>query len=416
MAPFEPKANCGPIDEAFTCTRTRKINLSSAGKLSMSSGYNDVGGRPDERLGLCGSFTPGVPIIAGGPSRDVPLEPEIDHGTVLFTYPELKPDMSHEARTNPVRPTERLGSTSSFTPGAKRWLGGLPRNVSLEKEIDHAAVLFTYPELKPDMSCEAHTNAVRPTERWGSKGSFTPGAKRWLGGLPRNVSLEKKIDPGTILFTYPDLKPDMSREARTNATRPDERLGTTGSFTRPDIRRFLGGEPRDIPLEAEIDHGTILFTYPDLKPNMSGEARTNPVRPDERLGTNGSFAPGRHLHWRGGEPREVARERELMHGTVLFPVPFNAAAATAAGGEGREEDDGGDFFFSSDGMEVEEEVSGGPMQVNGVPGEDTAMFNGAPQGVAADGGGNDVVFTRCGSDSKFPAAGADLMSGNFPAF
>lgn len=106
--------------------------------------FNDVGGRPDERLGTKGAFLPGVQVMAGGPARDVPLDAEIHPGNVLHTFPGLKPDTSGEARTNVVggRPGERLGSRGGFVRRIRAWSGGEPRDVPAGREVlDHGIVL-----------------------------------------------------------------------------------------------------------------------------------------------------------------------------------------------------------------------------------------------------------------------------------
>lgn len=492
MSPFVFQINCGPPEEVATCAC--KPNL------SYLHTFNHAGGRSTERVGSRGSFTPGIRIVSGGPSRHVPVATTVYPGTILHIYPELNADMPREPRTNVVggRPTERLGARGGFTPGVRCWQGGEPGDVPLEAKINPGTVLSTYSGLKPDKSGEARTNAVRPTERLGSRGSFTPGVRCFLGGKPRDVPLEAETNPGTVLFTYPDLRPDTSDEAHTNVVggRPTERLGSRGSFT-PGLKRMLGGVPRDVPLEQKINPGTILFTYPHMKPDLSGEARINAVRPTERLGTRGSFTPGVKRVWLGGTPRDVPPEADMNHGTilctspnlkpyckactngvgrqphvrpgisglftpctvhwlggepkyapsqhenadhgtVLFPPPVNDIAATVQHGSNGE--DGNCGFFQSDiwGEEDEGEVVGGaPLPLQPTDAEDSAMFNTvvAKQSVGGVGaavcgavrrsgsesmfaraGANGGVFRRCGSDSKFPAAGADLLSGSFPTF
>lgn len=197
--------------------------------------FNIIGGRPDERRGTQGSFKPGVRIMSGGPARDVPLEADqVDRGTVLFVSSTLKPDMSGQARTNATRPDERLGSHGRFSPGSqRRWLGGAPRDVPVERDqVDRGTVLFVSSTLKPDVSGEARANAVRPDERLGSRGGFTPGARRWLGGLPRDIPLPRMRPEGTVLFESAACKPDLSGEGQTNVSggRDDERQGRMGSF------------------------------------------------------------------------------------------------------------------------------------------------------------------------------------------
>lgn len=304
--------------------------------------FNHVGGRPDERLGSRGSFTPGVRIMSGGQRLGEQVSPFMDNnddthrGKVLFVSKTLKPDLSGEARTNVVggRPTERLGVRGSFTPGSKkRFLGGTPRDMPIGATINPGKVLFVSSTHKPDMSGEARVNAVRPDERLGSRGSFTPGVRVMSGGPRGRDGAPAKAtcnhDGGAVvLHVSTTLKPDLSGEAGYNAVggRPTERLGSRGSFT-PGGRAWLGGAPRDVPLEASVNPGKVLFVSSVHKPDLSGEARTNAVRPDERLGTRGSFTPGAR-RWLGGEPRDVPAEREVKdHGTVLFPPPAPCAAA-----------------------------------------------------------------------------------------
>lgn len=223
---------------AATTTTTTTFSGDSSPKsacspdLSYLPAFNDVGGRPEERRGTHGSFRPGMRIMSGGQARDVPLETEINRGKVLFVSSVHKPDLSAEARTNAIRPSERLGCHGRFTPGAKRFLGGKPRDVPLEEELDHGKVLFVSSVHKPDMSSTARTNLVRPTERLGSGGRFTPGARRWLGGKPRDVPIQQLRDPGTIIFESSTCKPDLSREGGMNVLggREDERCGRLGSF------------------------------------------------------------------------------------------------------------------------------------------------------------------------------------------
>lgn len=426
-------------------------------------GFNDIGGRPEERYGVKGSFTPGVRIVSGGQSRNVPLEEEINHGKVLFVSAALKPDMSGEARTNVIggRPTERLGSRGSFTPGGRRWLGGSPRDVPLEAEIDHGKVLFVSKTLKPDLSGEARTNQVRPDERLGSRGGFTPGVRIMSGGPSRaDGPLEVEFNHGTVLFVSPTLKPDTSDEARTNVVggRPTERLGSRGSFTPGSKKRWLGGRPRDVPLETEINHGKVIFTSSVLKPNMSDEARTNVVggRPTERLGAahGGRFNPGASRRWLGGQPRGVfpAEKRELVDGdndddddddhptmTAVYsppppPSPPQQVAhvpnkqshlmfATSTYYADDDDDEEGGY-----GGYVETELVEGCQQYDSTRREDMAAFENNNHVMKSSSSDvamsmtkeNSGVFRRCGSDSKF-SAGADLMSEDlgdhrYPAF
>ncbi|CAM9272505.1 unnamed protein product, partial [Ectocarpus sp. 12 AP-2014] len=209
--------------------------------------FNVAGGRPDERFGTRGSFTRGVRIISGSHVRDVPREAEVDHGKVLFVFAVHKPDLSAEARTNAVRPTERLGSRGRFTPGGRRWVGGKPRDVPLEAEVDHGKVFFVSAVRKPDLSTDASTNAIRPTERLGSRGRFTAGVRDWAGGKPREVPLPRVRDPGTVLFESASerSRPSLSFSGETNVSggREDERHGRLGSFEH-GVVEARGGPPQ----------------------------------------------------------------------------------------------------------------------------------------------------------------------------
>ncbi|CAM9166120.1 unnamed protein product, partial [Ectocarpus sp. 12 AP-2014] len=183
--------------------------------------FNVAGGRPDERFGTRGSFTRGVRIMSGSHVRDVPREAEVDHGKVLFVFVVHKPDLSAEARTNAVRPTERLGSRGRLTPGGRRWVGGKPRDEPLEVEVDHGKVFFVSAVHKPDLSAEASTNAIRPTERLGSRGRFTAGVRDWAGGKPRDVPLPRVRDPSTVLF-------ESAQQALLVLLGRDQRIGRQG--------------------------------------------------------------------------------------------------------------------------------------------------------------------------------------------
>ncbi len=111
---------------------------------------NTVGGRPTERRGLSGRAIRGKPVRSGGYSRDVPLPSNIDPGTVLALYPELKKSVDEIVRTNDVggRPDERLGSYGSFTRGVSTWAGGEPRDVPKKEKYSAGVVLAQFPSLE----------------------------------------------------------------------------------------------------------------------------------------------------------------------------------------------------------------------------------------------------------------------------
>lgn len=231
-------------------TATTTIITTTKPDLSYLPAFNVTGGRPDERFGTQGSFTRGVRIMSGGQAHDVPVDTETaNHGTVLFVSGTHKPDLSGEALTNAVRPTERLGSTR-FTPGAKTFLGGAPRDVPVDAETaNHGKVLFVSSVHKPDLSGEARTNSTRPGERFGARGRFTPGARRWAGGKPRDVPLAAHRDPGTVIFESSSerSRPALSFSGETNVAggREDERHGRLGSFEHGVVE--IAGGPLQMP-------------------------------------------------------------------------------------------------------------------------------------------------------------------------
>ncbi|CAN0137614.1 unnamed protein product [Scytosiphon promiscuus] len=237
--------------------------------LSCLPTFNVAGGRPDERFGTRGSFTPGVRIMAGGPSRDMPFQTAnspTNSGKVLFVSCALKPDLSGELRANVAggRPTERLGGNlGRFARGGRCWAGGKPRDVPVEGgTTDHGKVLFVSSTHKPDTPYSARTNMAggRPTERFGTRGGFTPGVRRWAGGEPRDVPLPRLRDPGTVIFRSSSerLRPCMSFVGETNVSggREDERHGRLGSFTH-GVVEVTGGRlhmPPHSERERELWH------------------------------------------------------------------------------------------------------------------------------------------------------------------
>ena len=252
-----------------TFYRDSSSTSASRPDLSYLPAFNDVGGRPEERRGAHGSFRPGVRILSGGQAHaDVPLETDqteiINRGKVLFVSLVHKPDLSTEARKNAIRPSERLGSGGRFTPGVKRFLGGRPRDMPPKAEIiDHGKVLFVSSVHKPDMTCAGRTNPARPTERLGFGGRFTPGARRWLCGKPHDVPLAQMRDPGTVIFHSSTCKPDLSGEGEMNVSggRDDERHGRLGSFEHGVVE--VAGGPLHMPSLQEL----ALWQEPGQKEN-----------------------------------------------------------------------------------------------------------------------------------------------------
>lgn len=464
MTPLTTMRDAAPESSYPSAHPTTAAAAATAGMEERSGfvhGFNDVGGRPDERRGTRGSFTPGVRIMSGGPPRDAPLDEETtNHGTVLFVSSIHKPDKSGEARTNVGggRPTERLGGNSGrrFTPeGSKTFLGGVPRDVPLQAGIaNRGKVLFVSSIHKPDLSGEARTNAVRPAERLGSQGRFTPGVRIMSGGRrrrPRDVVNPSEVDVtavnrGRALFVSSVHKPVLSYLPAFNVAggRPDERFGTEGSFTR-GVRIISGGEAHDVPVETDAPNnspGTVLFVSSVHKPDLCGEARTNIAggRPSERLGGHpGRFTPGVR-RWRGGEPRDVPAERETTdHGIVLFPrtpsqvqvqaqqrfmspPSFVTGSSAAGGGTGNVNNnniDNSDNSGSSDGwfdVETEEITMEEAYQAQDADlahqATKTTMNRTTISSSCSDltKGADRGMLRRCGSDSQFKAQKAPFFS------
>ena len=199
--------------------------------------------------------------MPGGERRDVPLETKIDPGNVLFLSEKLKPGLSGEARTNTLRPTERLGPRGGFTPGVKIISGGVPRNVPIEIQVHPGQVLYVSRTLQPDMSGEARTNAVRPSERLGSRGRFTSGVRHWLGATQRDMVMMDETDHGEVLFVSSELKPELSWSGETNVLggSDDERLGRMGFFEHGMVE--VSGDPLHMPAPEDLvlsnEHGQI---------------------------------------------------------------------------------------------------------------------------------------------------------------
>ena len=218
------------------------------------------------------------------------------------------------------------------------------------------------------------------------------------------------------------VKPDLSYLPAFNVAggRPTERYGTRGSFTR-GIRIMSGGPARSMPLDAEtVDHGKVLFVSSTLKPDLSGEAQTNVAggRPDERLGSRGRFTPGAR-RWAGGEPRDVPVELATTdRGIILFPRPpqvVDPSSATGSGGsddgntaagddKGVSDDVGDAWFFETEDITMEEpfQAHDAALAARIIISNSCSSFN----ELARE--GSDGVFRRCGSDSKFNAGAALL--------
>ncbi len=127
---------------------------------------NTVGGRPTERRGLSGGVIRGPPVMSGGIAHDVPLPPLFDSGAVLASYPELKKPVEEIVGTNDVggRPDERLGKYGSFTTGVRTWSGGEPHDVPRKENYPEGVVLAHYPSLKKRMVEDEVLDQMPPSE------------------------------------------------------------------------------------------------------------------------------------------------------------------------------------------------------------------------------------------------------------
>ncbi len=109
---------------------------------------NAVGGRPTERLGVNGGIVRGPPVLRGGYPRIVPLPTKINPGEVLELYPEMQ-YVEEFVGTNDVggRPDERLGKYGSFTRGVRVWSGGEPSDAPKKEQHPCGVALEEYPSL-----------------------------------------------------------------------------------------------------------------------------------------------------------------------------------------------------------------------------------------------------------------------------
>lgn len=199
--------------------------------------FNEVCGRPDERHGYQGSFTHGVTVFRGGvPKPSTAVDEIVDHGIVLFTSSTLKHDTS-------VLPSMKPGTSERFS-SSSRFPVSVNRKVYSEASLpekNNAIVLATYPNLKVDTSYLGLTNIVggRPTERRSLRGGVIHGIRRFRGGEPRDVPIPRSIDHGTVLYTSKTLNPNLSSELHIKPGTSDERQGRVGSFEHGDLHLHM---------------------------------------------------------------------------------------------------------------------------------------------------------------------------------
>ena len=198
--------------------------------------------RPDERRGLAGGFLHGVTVLRGGAPRKTlaPAALPISSNNVVvlqeFADAHMQPDMSYEQCYKVGTEHHERVSARSFPPshGMLRRTQDQP----IGQMGEPGTVLYTFDNLKPDLSGEALTNDVggRPAERRGTRGGFKRGRTVWSGGLARISSARAPeiVNSGTVLFVSEDasMLPDVSQLPGTDEY---ERRSRQGSFEHGDL-------------------------------------------------------------------------------------------------------------------------------------------------------------------------------------
>lgn len=197
-----------------------------------------------------------VLVLGGGEPHDSPVPLERKHGKVLFQSSRYSPDLRFEGRTNVAgnRPTERVGSVGGFQRGVDIRAGGVPRDIAIDDEADHGTVLFTSSKWAPDMSCEGSGNVAggRPGERHGSCGGFGKGSTVWGGGKPRDVPVKpaRPLGTVTVLYTSESLVAVDDDEVELDE-RGDRHNSGHGAFTHGVVLVDGGQFHRDMPMAEE---------------------------------------------------------------------------------------------------------------------------------------------------------------------
>lgn len=122
-----------------------------------------------------GGFKPGVPIFLGGAAKtsDSVEKKELDHGKILFTSDSLFPDIREEQKIKPGTLTERVSDVGGF----KRARPKYSKSYVDLSELDHGKILYVYPDIPVDLSQEMQVNVIgkRENERFNNdKGGFIP--------------------------------------------------------------------------------------------------------------------------------------------------------------------------------------------------------------------------------------------------
>jgi hypothetical protein len=119
-----------------------------------------------------GGFRPGTPILLGGIASDIRPPLNINHGEILYQSDNIYPDISEELQIKPGTEDERVGDKGGFKPLKNTY----KKSFVDINELDHGQVIYTSGNIKPDMSQEMKVNVIgkRENERFGEKGGFTP--------------------------------------------------------------------------------------------------------------------------------------------------------------------------------------------------------------------------------------------------
>mmetsp|Transcript_20558 Transcript_20558/g.30438 ORF Transcript_20558/g.30438 Transcript_20558/m.30438 type:complete len:275 (-) Transcript_20558:145-969(-) len=220
-----------PLQGTLRCpsSNTGIVNGPSGNQYKDKYGFtNEEGGRPDERKGFQGSFTHGVTIYYGGVPRDVPFVSDyLDHGIVLNICPNIAPDLSDLPTLKPGT-DERFSYSNRFVNRAMKH-----KNVAvLEEDSNHGTVLNTCPNLKPNFDYLGKTNVIgeRPTERLSLSAGFNPGLGPLMTGRKREYPKPKTYPEATVLYTSDKIHPNLSQVPCIKDGTEDERYGRIGSF------------------------------------------------------------------------------------------------------------------------------------------------------------------------------------------
>lgn len=213
------------------------INIYANQWTGSSGMFNTVGGRPTERWGNHGGFTPGVTVLRGGvPQKNFKRQRDINHGTVLNRCDHLKPNLSREDRVLSVgwghdHDNEREGRVGSFDHYAPTLRGGHARDVAVEQELNHGTVLYHSNNIKVNMDYEGQTqrpvNGHGQGERVGKVGGFQKGMIRFRGGTPRDMPVDQELEHGTVLYQSNTLHAEPHEQ---ELNERGERLGSAGGF------------------------------------------------------------------------------------------------------------------------------------------------------------------------------------------